>query len=171
MQWLAIVILSVLLCITYGVLHDQVTARVCIEYFTIGHPHVIDSEDPTVLAIVWGVLATWWVGVLLGVPLAISARIGSRPKRSVGSLFRPLALLFVATAAFALLAGCLGHLAATMGWVKLVGPISNAVPPDRHVPYITDLWTHNASYVAGIVGGIVLMVTVWRSRHKLDEST
>ena len=49
MQWITIVLLSVLTCVTYGVVHDQITARICVEYFTIGHPQVFDTDDPTLL--------------------------------------------------------------------------------------------------------------------------
>ena len=38
--------------ILYGVLHDLVTAHVCVEYFSIGHPEVIASADPLRLALV-----------------------------------------------------------------------------------------------------------------------
>ncbi len=76
MHWLAIVVLSILACVTYGVIHDQITARICVEYFTIGHPQIIASESPTMLGFVWGVIATWWVGAILGVLLATAARIG-----------------------------------------------------------------------------------------------
>jgi hypothetical protein len=33
---LKIVVLCIVAAIAYGILHDQVTARVCVEYFTIG---------------------------------------------------------------------------------------------------------------------------------------
>ncbi|MFO0941023.1 MAG: hypothetical protein U0930_09660 [Pirellulales bacterium] len=36
--------------------HDQITARICIEYFTIGHPRIIPTDDPTILGIVWGIV-------------------------------------------------------------------------------------------------------------------
>lgn len=62
--------------VVYGILHDQVTARVCVEYFTIGHPSIFGTEDPTLLGIGWGILATWWAGPLLGVPPALAARWG-----------------------------------------------------------------------------------------------
>ena len=85
MQAMAIVALSILAAVCYGVLHNQITARVCIEYFTIGHPQVLSvaTNSPTVLGFVWGVIATWWVGLALGIPLALAARIGVRPKKSV----------------------------------------------------------------------------------------
>lgn len=116
------------------------------------------------LGIVWGAIATWWVGVLLGVPLATVARAGSRPKRSAVSLVRPMMVLMVCIAVFAVLAGIVGYLAASNGLVELVGRMAERVPADRQVAFLTDLWIHNASYLGGFVGGIVLMVRVWRSR-------
>jgi hypothetical protein len=169
MQWLAIVVLSVLACVTYGVVHDQVTARICVEYFTIGHPPVVPSDDPTILGCVWGVIATWWVGVILGVPLATVARYGARPKRSVGSLVRPMLILLVCNGLFAAVAGLVGYVAAVNGWVRLFGRLANAVPTDKHVAFLTDLWTHNASYLGGFIGGIWLMVWVWRWRMRATK--
>lgn len=164
MQWLAIVFLSILSCIIYGIVHDQITARICVEYFTIGHPRVIPSEDPTALALVWGVLATWWVGVILGIPLAMVARIGTRPQRTAGSLVRPIVLLMGGSACFAFLAGVVGYFAASRGWVQLVGPMAEAVPAEKHVLFLVDLWAHSASYLGGFLGGVLLMIWVWRSR-------
>ncbi len=60
--------------ISYGIVHDQITARICVEYFTVGHPRLTDSDLPTVLALFWGVVATWWVGLPLGLGLAFAAR-------------------------------------------------------------------------------------------------
>ena len=170
-QWPKIVVLSILACIIYGIIHDQITARICVEYFTIGHPKIIDSNDPTILALVWGVIATWWVGVLLGVPLAIVARVGSRPKKTAASLIRPMAILFVCNAAFALLAGITGYLVASFGWFRLAGPMAEIVPPEKHLAFLVDLWTHNASYLGGFVGGVALMVWVWRSRDQAAGTT
>ena len=78
-----IILSSVFASIVYGILHDQVTARVCVEYFTIGHPPVFNTNDPTLLAIGWGIIATWWVGLILGIPLAVAARAGNRPPRTM----------------------------------------------------------------------------------------
>jgi hypothetical protein len=56
---LKIILLCIVAAIVYGILHDQVTARVCVEYFTIGHPPIFHTDDPTLLALGWGVIATW----------------------------------------------------------------------------------------------------------------
>src|SRR5262249_19648343 len=153
MQVLAIVILCIASAVVYGILHDQVTARVCVEYFTIGHPPVFGAADPTLLALGWGVIATWWVGLLLGIPLALVAQAGDRPKRGGGSLVWPLACLLAVMGMSALAAGILGWLLARNGAVFLVGPLAQLVPPEKHALFIADLWAHSASYLVGFLGG------------------
>lgn len=167
MPALSIVLMSITAAVIYGVLHDQITARVCVEYFTIGHPPVFGTDDPTLLGLGWGVIATWWAGLLIGVPLAIAARAGSRPKRAVGTLVRPVATLLLSMAVCANLAGIMGWLLARHGFVFLVGSIADRVPVNRHVPFLADLWAHSASYLSGFVGGVILVVAVWRSRSRL----
>jgi hypothetical protein len=170
MQSLGIVLMCIVAAVCYGIAHDQVTARVCVEYFTVGHPPIFGTDDPTLLGLGWGIIASWWVGLLLGVPLAIVARAGSRPKRSVDSLVRPVACLLGVMAVSALVAGLVGWLLASTGAVFLVGPIARKLPPDRHVPFLIDLWAHSASYLVGLVGGIVISVRVWRARQHSADS-
>jgi hypothetical protein len=169
-QSLLIVLLCVDSAIGYGIAHDQITARVCIEYFTIGHPPVFDTDSPTLLALGWGVIATWWVGLMLGVPLAMAARAGSRPKRSAASMIRPIALLLAVMALCAVLAGVVGAILARRGIVILLEPLASAVPADRRVPFLAALWAHSASYLVGFVGGVVLIVQTWRSRRNRSDA-
>lgn len=164
MNWLAVVVVSIGVCTAYGIVHDQITARICVEYFTVGHPQVVRSRDPTILTFVWGVVVSWWVGAILGMLLAAAAQLGPRPKRTVRSLLRPIAVLFGCNAMFACLAGFAGYIAATNGWVWLVGRIAKQVPPEKHVTFLIDLWAHDASYLGGFVGGIILIICIWRSR-------
>src|SRR4051812_23985195 len=93
MQSLAIIFLAVMAAIIYGIVHDQITARIWVGYFTIGHPRLIDSDSPTVLGLFWGVVATWWVGLPLGLGLAVAARVGRHPKLSASELFIPVVKL------------------------------------------------------------------------------
>jgi hypothetical protein len=168
MAALRIVILATLAAITYGIVHDQVTARICVEYFTIGHPPIFGTTtSPTLLGLGWGIVATWWVGLPLGLLLAFIARIGARPKLTARDLQRPLLVLLLAMAACALLAGIVGGVLASQGKVWLTPPMSAMVPPERHVRFLIDLWAHSASYAAGILGGLVLMIWTWRRRGQL----
>jgi hypothetical protein len=167
MQALAIIVLSILAAVRYGIVHDQVTARVCIEYFTIGHQQIfaVPVTSPTIIGIVWGVLATWWVGLGLGIPLAVAARAGNRPKKSAGDLVRPLFWLTMITGSLALCAGVAGYIAASRFWVALHGPLAARVPEQMHARFIADLFAHNMSYAAGAIGGVILIVRTWRSRR------
>ena len=165
-QAAAIVLLCVLAAILYGIVHDQITARVCVEYFTIGHPRVFATDDPTLLGIGWGVLATWWVGLLLGVALAVAARAGSRPKLVPSQLVRPMAMMLVIVGALALFAGLAGHWLAERGRVRLLEPLASRVPLQKHVALVTALWAHSASYVGGFVGGAVLCGRVLKQRRR-----
>jgi hypothetical protein len=169
-QFLAIVAVCVLFAVGYGVIHDQITARVCVEYFTIGHAPIFGTDDPTLLGLGWGVLATWWVGVMLGIPLAIVARAGGLPKRDALSLVRPLLLLMIVSAACALVAGVIGALAARAGVVFLTEPLASKVPQGKHVLFLADAFAHTASYLAGFIGGGLLMLWVWLQRRKADAA-
>ena len=164
MPVLTIIALCIASSVVYGILHDQVTARVCIEYFTIGHPPVFDTDSPTLLGIGWGIIATWWVGLLLGILLAIAARAGKRPKRSVQSLVRPIVMLLLVMAVCALLAGITGFILGSIEAIHLVEPLASLVPSDRHARFLADGGAHLASYFVGFVGGIVVIARVWRSR-------
>ncbi len=164
MQAVRIVVLSVLACVLYGMIHDQITARICVEYFTVGHRRVIQSQDPTLLGIVWGVLATWWVGLFLGIPLAAFARLGPRPKRTAASLVRPIAVLMVVTAWAAVVIGLVTWLAASNGWMTLPSKWQAKLPAERHTLFLVAYWIHNGSYVSGFVGGLLVMAWVWRTR-------
>ena len=162
---LATVLLCIASAILYGIAHDQITARVCVEYFTIGHPRIFPTESPTWLALGWGVIATWWAGLLLGVPLAIAARIGMRPKREPRSLVRPIAILLLVMGCVALLSGITGYTLARLGYLELNEYLASAVKPDRHAAFIADGAAHLASYASGFLGGAIVIALVWRSRR------
>jgi hypothetical protein len=102
---------------------------------------------------------------MLGLPLAIAARIGKRPKRSAASLIRPLLLLMLFSAVSALTAGTLGAILAHNGIIWLVEPMASAVPRDKHVAFLADLWAHNASYLSGFIGGGIVILHVWLHRR------
>ncbi len=164
MEFAKIVALATLAAIAYGVVHDQITARICIEYFTIGHPPVFRTTSPTLLALGWGVIATWWVGLPLGVALAFAARAGVNPKRAARSLLRPAAVLLGAMAICAGGFGIAGAWLAQHGYTTLSEPLCSILPQSRQIRFIIDAWAHAASYLSGIFGATVLTLQTWFSR-------
>ena len=93
MEAIKIAVVCVAAGAVYGILHDQFTARICLEYFTVFHPDVFHTQSPTLLAIGWGILATWWGSLPLGICLALAARSGSRAKLTLAQIIRPLLAL------------------------------------------------------------------------------
>ncbi len=144
----------------YGILHNQVTVRVCLQYFTVFHPDVFHTRSPTTLAFGWGVLATWWASLLVGVVLAMAARFGQRPQVSAHELMSRVGLLLAIMALCAFVAGIGGYFLQAFGMEYY----ATSVPKEIRHSFYADLWAHTASYVSGFVGGIVLCVSVWRSR-------
>ena len=163
MESLKIVLASVLAAILYGVVHDQFTARICLEYFTVWHPPVFHTHSVTLLALGWGVIATWWMGALLGVPLAIVARAGSRPKLNVRDLARPIGFLLLAMAVIALASGLAGFY-----WGRLDQSVAAFLPQDMHQRFLADAWAHTASYASGLVGGLALCAVAYRERVRIS---
>lgn len=166
MQALRIIVLCVIAAAIYGIVHDQITARICVEYFTVFHPPIFNgTQSPTLLAFGWGVIATWWVGVILGTPLAIISRAGSRPKLMAGDLLPTVGTLLLVMAACAFLAGVAGFL-----WGGVPYGMEELLSPEMRQRFVADWWAHNASYASGFVGGIVLWVLAWRRRGRATST-
>jgi hypothetical protein len=149
--------------IAYGILHDQVTAHLCVEYFSIAHPRVVPTESPFLLALVWGLLATWWVGLPLGLLLAAAARIGPGSRLGLADLRPSILWLLAAMALCALAAGLWGAWSVASGRSPVPGGWGAVLPPRIHVAFSAAAWAHLASYSSGIVGGLaVIGWTVWK---------
>jgi hypothetical protein len=163
MEFAKIVLLAIAAAICYGIVHDQVTARICLEYFTVFHPPVFHTDNPTLLGLGWGVIATWWMGAFLGVFLAIAARAGRKPKVAASDLVRPVIQLLSAMALIALLAGTAGYLLARTG-VFGSPSIMWGFQRCSYNAFVADWWAHSASYGAAALGGTVLCLMTYRKR-------
>jgi hypothetical protein len=161
-----IVLLCVGAAITYGVLHDQVTARLCIEYFTVAHPPLLSATSPTMVALCWGVAATAGIGTVLGVLLALVAHAGSQPPVAASRLFRPVLKLLMAMAISAVFAGTCGFFLAQHETISIPDALRNAIPPSRHHVFMAVWFAHAASYLVGLGGGALLVFRVWRVRGR-----
>jgi hypothetical protein len=67
-------------------------------------------------------------------------------------------------ASLAFLAGLIMYVAASSGWVYLLPPLADQIPPRQHVGFLTDAAAHNVSYLVGFLGGMVVIWKTWRSR-------
>lgn len=163
----------------YGILNDQVTARICPEYFTEGFhkdmmrrwngpilgraKKVLDNtKSPTVIGLIWGPIATWWVGAALGVPAMLAARIGSHNQLNTADLIKPLAVTLAVTGAGAAFAGTVGYFKAKDA--KFRNQFANnyfravsGVPENAMHGFITDAYAHQAAYGVGALSGLGLI--------------
>jgi hypothetical protein len=163
---LKIIFLSIAAGVLYGIIHDQITVRVCIKYFTVFHPRVISSDSPTLLGLVWRVIATWWTGAFLGTWLAVAARAGRKPTINASDLIRPIAKLLAVMAVSALFAGCLGYVLPRQGVIS--APPWMLLSPERPAVFMADWWAHSASYATAFLGGMVLCIATYRRRAALS---
>jgi len=117
-----------------------------------------------VLGMFWGVVATWWVGLPLGIGLAVAARAGRRPKLGARDLIGPIVKLLGCMFMAATISGLVGFATSKAGIFHLVGPLAERVPAEKHTAFLVDGWAHAASYLIGSVGGVVLSIKTWRRR-------
>ncbi|MBE2282682.1 MAG: hypothetical protein IAE77_04385 [Prosthecobacter sp.] len=167
MKYIRIVLFAIGSAIVYGIIHDQITTRVCIEYFTVAHPRLILSESPTVLGLFWGVVATWWVGLGLGLPLALASRVGQGPKLEWRDHRRGMGWLLGFMAALAAVAGVCAWLATrTQDPVHLADLTGQQITPHLRSRFLAAWAAHGTSYGGGFVGGLALIVlTIVRRRR------
>jgi len=165
MQSVKIILTCVVAAVLYGIVHDQFTAHICVEYFTVFHPPVFPTQSPTLLALGWGVIATWWMGAFLGVLLAVAARAGSRTKVVASELFRPISKLLALMGVLAATAGIFGYVLGSRGTIVPPQWVASVLPQARHARFMADWWAHNASYFVGLFGGIGLCMVTFRARR------
>ena len=168
---LKIIVLCMASAILYGICHDQVTARVCVEYFTVGHANIFHTESPTLLAFAFGTTATWWVGLILGILATLASRVGSWPKIDAAPLVRPIACLLVVMAIASLLAGITGYHLAKASSMVLPDSIGSRIPKGHHAHFFADSLAHLAAYGIGLLGGLILCVRLIVLRYRIARAT
>ncbi len=159
---------TILLCllgaITFGIAHDLVTANICVEYFTIAHPKVIESQSPFLLALIWGVLATWWVGLILGILIVCFNSIGKAAKIPFSKIKRYVIQLLLVMPLTSLLAGLIGYLLTKTNIIHLIGELAEIIPFEKQNAFLAVAWAHVSSYIVGFIGGIIICMKIWMQR-------
>jgi hypothetical protein len=170
MQKTKIILLSVGAAVAYGIVHDQITARLCIEYFTLAHPRLFPVSSPTLLALCWGVAATLGIGVVLGFLLAKASQSPGLPAMPIPSLYGPLLVLLTVTAVAATIAGYIGFMLSRHSVVLLPELLPDEwvglLPRTQQDRFMAVWFAHGASYLFGLVGGAVLIFRVWNRRQR-----
>ena len=158
----------VLLSCALGIALDMVTAHVAVEYFTVHHPKVVESVSPIVMALVWGVGASWWFGAIAGSVLAIVNQkrtvpltaAAIRPKMVAACVALWMTMMLILAGVYALIG---------------LAPIKRGPKFDFNRRLMSVAVTHMTEYVLGAIALVVVAVLVWRFRSPevspLDSST
>ncbi len=143
----------------YGMVQDQVSARLCPEYFTVFHPPVPGLTDPTLLGIAWGFLWACGGGLILGYVAGVVATAGTQPPLAPRDALRPFLTLLVVVGLMTALAGYSVHRHAEMFGVTLDPELAAGCPPERQRALLIVACAHFVTYATSAVGGVA--VCVW----------
>lgn len=159
-----IIATTVAAAIFYGVLHDLITAHICIEYFSVAHPMLIPvfNDDPIILAIEWGILSTWWFGLIWGFLLWATLTykgesfLALRPFCSL--LIKNILLIGVTASA----SGAVGFLLAKAHVFSIPVIWTEDIPADKAPRFFYAAFSHGTSYLVAAI----LACKIWISLIK-----
>lgn len=121
-----IVGLSMAAAVTYGILHDQIAARVCPQYFSEGSCKKIrekfegpiglrvkkileTTSSPALVGSIWGTVTSLPVGLFFGVPLTFTSRFGSGKRIGAEELLLPVSIGLASIAILSVYSGLDGY--------------------------------------------------------------
>ncbi len=167
----------------YGIIHDQVTYSISNEYYTkfkfiqfglnnwglgrnIGTLNTpeLQLQNPRLGAAIVGFLATWWVGMIIGVVLGLVGLIHKNGTK----MFRVTIKAFLITIVIGLIIGLIGLI-----YGKLILANSSL---NWHFPanlknkanFIMVGSMHNFSYIGGLIGLIVSIIYSIKRKNNLN---
>lgn len=150
----------------YGILQDQISARLCPEYFTVLHNPIPGLTDPTLLGIAWGFLATAGGGIAMGYVAGLAATLGAKPPLKSSELVRPMLVLVLAVGFMTAIAGWSTSASAGLFNVRLDPILDRLVPVDRHRGLLVVATYHRVAYLSAIVGSIFLCIWIGCERSR-----
>lgn len=165
---------TTLLAGVYGAIHDQLTYSISSEYFTkfkyeqFGfEPVWFGGHRPTVAVI--GFLATWWVGLFIGVVFGLLGLVAVSKTTLIRTLLRAVRLAFGATIAAGVAGYFYGRFFLAKTGVTWYLPDNLQQPAD----FITVGSIHNFGYCGGILGllGGVVYILRHRGKPELNSAT
>lgn len=155
--FLFIIFLTPIICGTFGILHDQVTYSISPEYFTKFkfiqfrlvdenmHMHMSDRAG----AIIVGFMATWWVGIPIGLFYAATLMFFKNTENLYKIYYKTVAITFSITIIFSIIGYCIG----------LINENNHHIPNWYYPENLKDVYSfiivgniHNFSYLGGAFG-------------------
>jgi hypothetical protein len=161
-----VILLILCAAMFYGIIHDQITVRLCPEYFTLAHPPLFHSASPTLLALGWGSAAAVGIGAVFGVLLGLVSQSPGLPPIPIPRICNLILRLLSIMAVAAALAGCVGFHLSRLAIISCPSVWAEFVPASRHNQFMAVWFAHCASYVVGLGGGAFLIFRIWDQRQR-----
>ena len=158
------IFISILIAGTYGILHDQITYSISPEYFTkfkyrqFGFDPEWFGGDRATVAVI-GFLATWWMGLFIGIFLGLLSLIFSTHTLMFSTLRKAVFLVLTITIS----AGFAGYL---YGNFYLAGrPVNWWMPEDLsdRKAFIIVGSIHHFSYAGGLAAACIAAVYIFKT--------
>lgn len=163
---LLIILVATVIAAIYGVAHDQLTYSISPEYYTkfkfiqfnladaLAAQHMTQPRSAVVMV---GILATWWMGLYIGVLTGLTAFVFKDAETMFQSALQALGLVLLFTIIAGVCGALYGHYALSKrgfgGWLP------------RHLndrpSFITVVAIHDGSYlgaVIGLVAGVIFLL-------------
>ncbi len=150
----------------YAILQDQVSARLCPEYFTVFHPPIPGLTDPTLLGFAWGFLGAWWGGVAMGYAVGLAATLGPWPQLAPRDLVWPMFVVVVLVGIATGLTGLTVDRHAEMMEVSIAPGLAADIPPERQRQLLVVSCYHFVAYTSAVLASVGLCVWVVRERRR-----
>ncbi|MBC2593291.1 hypothetical protein H5P28_03355 [Ruficoccus amylovorans] len=154
-----IVLGTAAMVVAYGILHDQYLIRVSARHFTEFHPAIFDTENITLLALGFAVMATFGPGLVLGYLMYAAARLGQRVRAEPGGVFLTVLVLLLL---LELIAVSTGQLAPLLNEHDLL-PFPPELYPDSTPEILITQTTQLVAYLlAPVLSGLGLAWVYFR---------
>lgn len=149
------VIISIIMASLYGALHDQVTYSISSEYFTIykfDQFGFLDwgNNNPRLTTALIGVLATWWVGLYIGIVQGLVGLLHQSHKHMFTYVMRAIFI----TLGVAIVFGIIGYIVGildTQNYENCCFPYE--IKDGRSFKIVGSI--HNYSYTGGEIGAVL----------------
>ncbi len=166
-----------LMGIFYGILNDVIACRDCIEYFTVGHfydeRHLdhrpVNTLDPNINAIIWGIFATWHFSIVAGVIIGFISNIPFFDTKVTITAIQLLPIL----GGLVILILIISHVGARIAQ----GKIEKIIAPNKYrgVPMeLQSKWEacnvrNSLGYLCFLVGVILVFIGIIVARYMLPQ--
>lgn len=163
LEYSKIILMTTLSAVCYGITHDLITTHINFDYFAsdrthhgpytrVHFPYIYKSQNKILYALLWGTIATWWVGLPLGLVWAVAGRCGDdKQKLNWKDLISLDSIL-------------MGSMLLTSLSIGIGDYLSN------HDSFKMVATMHETSYLAGILAGIVTSIYTYNVRKPITAA-